>query len=102
MARVSEVKIEYWSQHHKAAEIYPGGISSYCEEQKLSQTMYYKWKRKIALLKSKESKTVFLPVQVKEAQSSRESFVTPKDRETILPEAKWVAEVLTHLIRGLR
>jgi hypothetical protein len=99
MRRVSQVKIDFWSKHHKAAEIHPAGIGSYCNEQKISSTMYYKWKKKIALVRSKELKPVFLPVEIKEAKNSIEMVALLKKRHAILPEAKWVAEVLSHLIR---
>ena len=102
MRRVSQVKIDYWSQHYKAAEVHPGGIGSYCEEQNLSMTMYYKWRKKIALVKSRELKPVFLPVQITEPRISIESKSSSKDRETDLPEARWLAEVLSHLVRSLR
>ena len=102
MRRVSQVKIDFWNQHHRAAEIHTGRIGSYCEEQNLSMTMYYKWKRKIALVKSKELKPVFLPVQIKELKTSIESKSSSQAREPDLAEARWVAEVLSHLVRSLR
>lgn len=102
MRRVSQAKIDFWSQHHTAAEIHPAGIGSYCNEQKISMTMYYKWKRKIALVKSKELKSAFLPVQIKEFKNSNEIGASSKEREGILPDAKWLAQVLAHLILELR
>jgi hypothetical protein len=42
---------------------------------------------------------VFLPVEIKEAKNSIEMVALLKKRHAILPEAKWVAEVLSHLIR---
>ena len=63
MRRVSQIKIDYWSQHYKA---------------------------------------VFLPVQNKEPKISIESKSSSKDGETDLPEARWLAEVLSHLVRSLR
>ena len=102
MRRVSQAKIDFWSQHHRAAEIHAAGIGSYCNEQKISMTMYYKWKKKIALEKSKELKPVFLPVQIKEIKNLKEHGKNSKEPASILPDAKWVAQVLSHLIRELR
>lgn len=104
MRGINQAKINFWIENHKAAEVYPSGIRSYCKEQNISLTMYYKWKKRIAVIKAKELRPVFLPVQIKESKKpiNTEPIASSKDIANILPEAKWLAEVLAHFVRGLR
>ena len=92
-------KVDFWNQHLLGAEAHGRGIGAYCEEHGLSKAMYYKWKKKLQAMKSVPSQIPsFLPVKIKEAKSK------PSDNSKTLdlPDARWVAEVITHLIRGLK
>lgn len=92
-------KIEFWTQHLAASQTFAGGIKAYCKANGLTLSNYYKWKYKIRPLTNrkklkKEKLSRFLPVLVSETVES--------DRRATsgLPEARWVAEVMTYLVRG--
>ena len=96
MRETNQDKVKFWSEHLAAAASYPQGIGAYCGEHGLSTTMYYKWKAKLAQAKSVKV-GAFLPVTVSTATEFRGANTKVYD----LPEARWVAGVMLHLIRGL-
>jgi hypothetical protein len=94
MNRVQLDKLKIWEKHIEEAESFAGG---YCKSQGLNLSTYYHWRDKLSSPKVKstrESRSSFLPVVVASREHSKAS-------PAHLPDAKWVAEVMTHLIRGL-
>jgi hypothetical protein len=87
-------KIEFWIKHVAAAPLHEGGVGSYCKLHGLALASYYKWKVKVGRNQIKSQPT-FLPVTMATPPRTQAEVVS-------LPEARWVAEVLTHLIRGCR
>ena len=97
MRTSSNSKIKFWSDHLAAAAVHSAGVGSYCKEHGLSLTMYYKWKTKLQKATVEKPSAVFLPVTV----AAKAMTVEPKLNTHALPDAKWVAEVLAHLLRTL-
>lgn len=104
-------KLEFWREHVAGAEKFPAGVSAYCTEQGLKISTYYGWRKLVKpsgsapkrpkSLKPKVTKKIqspFLPVAVAAGAVEIESRVTSPLK---LPEARWVAEVMLYLMRGL-
>lgn len=81
-------KAEKWQNHMAAAAAFPGSAISYCQSQGISPSTFHHWRRKFKYSGEKVIRPAFVPVVVS----------SPRLK---LPEAQWVAEVMTHLIRGL-
>lgn len=96
MRATNQYKIKFWTEHLAAAASYSKGIGAYCSEHGLSVTMYYKWKVKLAQVKPTKM-PAFLPIAV----STPTEFRKANTKFHELPEARWVADVMLHLIRGL-
>lgn len=99
-------KIKYWSNHFEQSKLYPEGIQSYCKANKLATSAYYKWRQRILNSKppkpgSKKVKPSFLPVLVKSPETQMQSY--PQHHQSLrqLPDSRWVAEIITNVIRGL-
>lgn len=86
MSKVHREKI--WREHIERAGRFPGSIEAYCRSQGIEASSFYNWKRKL------KSQLSFLPVVI--AEGAR-----VEKQASSLPEARWVSEVMVHLIRGL-
>jgi hypothetical protein len=100
---LNQDKVEYWRNHLEQSKRYPEGIQAYCEANKLAPSNYYKWRQRLldlppAKIILKKPKSPFLPVTV----SSATEFEIQSDPQTKkLPDSRWVAEIITNVIRGL-
>lgn len=106
MRTSNQVKIEYWRNHLEQSKQYPEGIQAYCEANRLTPSAYYKWRRKILDLYpsktiSKKVKSPFLPVVVTSNEFNGQSHPSPQQLARQLPDSRWVAEIITNVIRGL-
>mgnify|MGYP000505611406 CR=1 FL=1 len=101
-------KIELWRGHVTGAENHPESVTAYCKENGLSPSSYYQWRKlvkgadgntdkKLRPKKAKKVLSPFLPVEVEPAlvRSRVDSGIG------CLPEARWAAEVMLYLMRGL-
>ena len=98
-------KIEFWRNHLVAAQSDPNGITAYCKLHGLRSATYYGWRKKlkvgisepkkVSIGRPKIPRSPFLPVAVSVPETKFQN------RSPALPNAKWVAEVMLHLIRGL-
>ena len=98
-------KIEYWKNHVANAKAHPGGIGGYCRENGIKSSVYYSWRQviknefageELVLPREvKRAKPSFIPVMIAESPDSEPQRVSK------LPDARWVAEVMLHLLRGL-
>jgi hypothetical protein len=101
-------KLEFWRAHVAGAEQFPAGVGAYCAEQSLPLSTYYGWRKLVKpaslspkphkFKRLKKERPTFLPVAVTAGQVEVEQTYKSMPR---LPEARWVAEVLLHLARGL-
>lgn len=104
MKTSNQVKLEYWRNHLEQSKLYPDGIQAYCEANKLAISAYYKWRQRILNLNpaetiSKKVKSPFLPVMITPSEFKAQSF--PQQMSRQLPDSRWVAEIITNVIRGL-
>ena len=98
-------KIEIWKNHVASAEAHAGGIGDYCREHGIKSSVYYSWRQVIKHefacedlvlpREVKRTKPSFIPVVIAEGSNSERQCATN------LPDARWVAEVMLHLLRGL-
>ncbi len=103
MKKLNQVKIEYWRNHLEQSKIYPEGIQAYCKANKLAISNYYKWRQRLLDLrppkiKLKKLKSPFLPVTV---SCATEFEIQSYPQTKKLPDSRWVAEIITNVIRGL-
>lgn len=100
--------IEFWKCHAANAKLHPISIIAYCKENNLRFSTYYRWSKKVQNLntdtkltkpqiKPKKAPSVFLPVEVASKEIKFENHFI----KSSLPDAKWVAEVILYLTRGL-
>jgi hypothetical protein len=105
MKTLNQEKIEYWRNHFEQSKQYPDGIQAYCRANKLATSAYYNWRQRILNLKPskaipKKVKSPFLPVVVSSDEVKIQSY--PHQRVSHqLPDSRWVAEIITNVIRGL-
>lgn len=96
---------EIWKNHIANAKAHPSGVAAYCEENNIKSSVYYGWRQVIknaatnsdfeSLAVPKQTTPSFYPVEISEALTENlKSFPG-------LPDARWVAEVMLHLLRGL-
>ncbi len=103
MKELNQDKIEYWRNHLEQSKKYPEGIQAYCKANMLAASNYYKWRQRVLNLPPskiilKKPKSPFLPVTVSsEAEFKIQSYPQTKN----LPDSRWVAEIITNVIRGL-
>jgi hypothetical protein len=102
-------KTEFWQRHVSAAPHYPAGITAYLRDNGLRSSSFYNWQHRLKnsnqIITKNPSKTKkkslpsFLPLVVKKdpATAAAVEFQTSQS----LPDSRWVAEVMLHLIRGL-
>ena len=86
-------KSEIWRKHVESAKSFPGSAREYCERHALEVQSFYQWRKKLAVSDSKRPS--FVPVVLSELE--QESLPT-----AYLPDARWTAEFLRHLLRGVR
>jgi hypothetical protein len=88
-----------WRARIEAAESFPGGVQAYCVKEGLHTTPLYRWKRRFSEEKQTShgsSKFAALVVSKKadpDFQSQRPM--------SMLPDPRWVAEILIYISRGL-
>ena len=103
MKKLNQDKIEYWRKHLEQSKRYPEGIQAYCKVNELAPSNYYKWRQRIfnlppAKINLKKPKSPFLPITVTPAN---EFEIQSYPQTKRLPDSRWVAEIITNVIRGL-
>ncbi|MGZ3745502.1 MAG: IS66 family insertion sequence element accessory protein TnpA [Pseudobdellovibrionaceae bacterium] len=94
----NQEKLKLWTEHVKKASIYNGSLKQYCRQENISSSTLSYWRDKLGKGISKSSQTSkFIPVVV--APSSR---LDQKGPQQILPNPKWVAEIILHVYGGLK
>lgn len=85
-----------WMAHVRQARAHGEGLAAYCREKEISQAAMHYWLKKLrgkSLMTTKRELPAFIPVQV---------LATPEVvRPRQLPDAQWVAEVLSYLSAGM-
>lgn len=86
-------KREKWYKHATESAKYPGGISKYCRDHGLHKKTISYWRRKFGFTKKsiragRARSNAFIPVEVINIEKKRQ-----------LPDPKWVAEFLMHLLQ---
>ena len=79
---------EKWRQIVSEAESYPASLAAYCRNKGIPKGTFYHWRNK---LKAKN------PIQ-KGTPLNPFSRVEVVDTRPVLPDAKWVAEFIHHLM----
>lgn len=103
MKKLNQEKIAYWCNHLEQSKGYPEGIQAYCKANKLATSNYYKWRQNLlnlppSKINFKKSKSPFLPITVTPA-TEFEIQSYPQTKK--LPDSRWVADIITNVIRGL-
>ncbi len=97
MKRTHLENVKFWQQHIESAKSFPGSIHAYCRAQKIDSSSFYQWRKKLSIQQgSRCTKPEFVPVVV----SRREDDASAMSMSS--PEARWVAEFVAHLVRGLQ
>lgn len=104
MKTPNQDKLEYWRNHLDQSKLYPAGIQAYCEANKLAISVYYRWRQRILNSSStkeisKKIKSPFSPMVVTPNGFKAQSCQQQLARQ--LPDSRWVAEIITNVIRGL-
>ncbi len=110
MKRTNSESIEFWRNHISKAKSQPGSIIGYCKENNLLESSFYYWRDKIfgkkeikskkETKKAKKVMSSFLPVVVTANELNPKNYPQQHIRRQ-LPESRWVAEIITNVIRGL-
>ncbi len=99
MSLVHQEKVKLWETRFESFKTFHGTIKDFCKSEKVAVSAFYQWRQRlfprIAIKRRKKPKSRFLPVVVSEMPAVR------VERKNELPDARWVAEVMGHLIRGL-
>jgi hypothetical protein len=98
MIEETQSRTEFWSQHLAAAKKFNGGRQKYCDTHGLKLATFYQWKKKIEGLTRPRKRRAFVPAIIQEIQPARAEKIDQRS----LPDARWVAEVLSHLIAATR
>ncbi len=104
MNRSQSESIEFWRSHIIKARSQSLSTVKYCKANNLLESSFYYWRDKIFGKKnskikqrSKNEVSSFLPIVV----APSEMQPHPAQDMCQLPDSKWVAEIITNVIRGL-
>ncbi len=86
-------KTEHWRKRIEEAEGFAGSERAFCSSQGLSLATFRYWKNKV---KKQEPSNLIVTT----SPFVRVEIERPRPQSK-LPDAKWVAEILMHLSRGL-
>lgn len=104
-----------WKYHAEQAVKFDGGIYQYSKINNISKSALYRWikicanqddskpsqkSKKVNLNKSSKKVSPFLPVVITPSKNSQSETHELK-LNTKLPDSRWVAEIITNVIRGL-
>ena len=95
MKRSRQEVEKFWKQHIEAAKSFSGSVQKYCDANGIESASFYSWRKRLSSVARDPDYAKFLPVII--SDSDRRSAAS----ERALPNARWVAEVMLHLIRGL-
>ena len=107
MKLAKEEQLSYWREHVNQASLHEQGLFGYCQEQKISKSAMYRWKKYFSDLnsnkhiktkhkiKTQKQHSPFLPVIV---ESSELKNKTQKQNQ---PDPAWLAELIVKVIQGL-
>jgi len=103
MKNENNKKLEFWRNHVIGAESHPDGTSTYLREHGLKSPTYFTWRKKLKKIDSHATilpSSPFLPVVV--GNNKKPNIINSKNKlNENLPDPKWVAEVMLHLVRDL-
>ncbi len=106
MSRSQSESIEFWRSHIIKARSQSLSTVKYCKANNLLESSFYYWRDKIFGKKnsrikqgSKNEVSPFLPVVVAPSEIKMQPY--PGQDMCQLPDSKWVAEIITNVIRGL-
>lgn len=103
-----------WRSHAEQAVKFEGGIYQYSKINNISKSALYRWikiyaekgelkvnrkSKKYSLGKKEKKESPFLPVIIKPEVEELAMKYSVQNKN--LPESRWVAEIITHVIRGL-
>ena len=104
MKSPNKEQLEFWREHILKSDVYPEGRQAYCRFNDLPESTFYKWrlkifgpKKKSENINSKKAQSPFLPVVIKNPELNNKTY----PQKNNLPDARWVAEIITQVIRGL-
>ena len=86
---------EVWAARIAAAEAFDGTVAAYCRSNGINALSFYKWRRRLRE-ESNSVNSAFVPAVVHHESAPAAQVA----RRHELPNAKWVAEVLTHFVRS--
>lgn len=106
--KTTDNTIEFWRKHVDQSANHPVSKVEYCKENDLRFSTFFRWskrfkdelsvqKKRKPIINSKKERAVFLPVQITPEKISSKEYSIPSH----LPDARWVAEVMLHLVRGI-
>jgi transposase-like protein len=99
--KIETKRAQEWRRHMAGVEAYDGSVVGYCKEHGLQTSSYYYWRRIFFESSQKQDLQSFVPVVVKPEKSVSRTESLKENRPHPLPDAKWVAEVIANLIRGV-
>ena len=90
-----QTKAEFWQGHIQAAKSFHGSLRKYCDKENLNFNNFQYWRNKFKENKDEHLPvpSPFVPVQVQQANLTRSQ---------LLPDPKWVAEIIYELHARLR
>ena len=106
MKRSKVELIEFWRGHIIRAKSQSMSTVKYCRANNLLESSFYYWRNKFLGKKdskmkkpTKKENSPFLPVVVMPAELKKQVYPSQEFRQ--LPDSRWVAEIITNVIRGL-
>jgi len=107
MKLTKQEQYEFWREHIIKADAYPEGQQAYLKLNGLADSTYYKWRIRIfgkvkkqspqKIKKIKPKVNPFSPVIVSATQIQNQNYQQNRN----LPDSKWVADIISNVIRGL-
>ena len=82
----------YWKSHILKASKHEGSINSYCRIAGISSGKFHYWKKRLAIKEPKPCENIPAFAQVE---------VVP-DKNSSLPDPRWLAELILSLARGVK
>ena len=96
-----EHRAQYWREVIERASRHPVSCHAYCVEEGIPQASFYSWRNRLSR-RSNETKALTVLPSFAEVRVSDGPNHCASARMLPSIDAKWVAELILHLQRGLR
>jgi len=96
----SQERMKFWRQHIEAQKLRRESVTIYCAREKISIYSFYNWRKRLSTSQRSAVPVVVTPFASVEIMNSTRSKQASESGRRHLPDPKWTAAFVSHLLRG--